>query len=71
LSSSSSSDQTSKASWKSLLRGPPKCKHGYVCVKRVVKKGGPNFKKQFWSCPILPAEELVKGPKCQFFQWMS
>ncbi|CAG0920372.1 unnamed protein product [Notodromas monacha] len=44
-------------SWKSLLTGPPKCKHGFVCVRRVVKKPGPNLKREFWSCPIMPVEE--------------
>ncbi|CAG0924299.1 unnamed protein product, partial [Notodromas monacha] len=57
-------------SWKSLLTGPPKCKHGFVCVRRVVKKPGPNLKREFWSCPIMPVEEVDKGPKCSFFLWI-
>ncbi|CAG8504321.1 2544_t:CDS:1 [Diversispora eburnea] len=41
-----------------------KCNHGDLAILRVVKKGGQNHGRKFYSCPHFP-----KGASCDYFCW--
>ena len=59
--------------WKTILKGPeppPLCKgHNEPCVKRTVKKEGPNLGKQFYCCSRPEGHKNNKEARCQFFKW--
>lgn len=73
--SSSKSTVNTDASlfWKSLLKGPeppPLCSsHNEPCVKRTVKKEGPNLGRQFYCCSRPEGHKSNPEARCQFFKW--
>ncbi|XP_044067369.1 DNA-(apurinic or apyrimidinic site) lyase 2 [Siniperca chuatsi] len=61
--------------WKSVLHGPPpppSCKvHGEPCVRRTVKKEGPNMGKQFFVCARPQGHTSNPEARCNFFAWVE
>lgn len=61
--------------WKELLKGPPKpplCNgHQEPCVRRKVKKEGPNFGKEFFVCARPAGSKGNKAASCNHFQWIK
>lgn len=60
--------------WKTLFKGQapaPKCKrHGEECVRRTVKKPGPNFRREFYACARPTGRADDPEASCNFFQWV-
>lgn len=61
--------------WKQLLKGPPKpplCDgHREPCVRRKVKKEGPNFGKEFYVCARPAGSKGNTAARCNHFQWVE
>ena len=61
--------------WKRLLKGPPKpplCDgHREPCVRRKVKKEGPNFGKEFFVCARPAGSKGNTAARCNHFQWIE
>ena len=59
--------------WKQLLKGPqkpPLCEgHREPCVRRKVKKDGPNFGKEFFVCARPAGSKDNTAARCDHFQW--
>ena len=75
LASKPSKNSNTQASlfWKKLLKGPeplPLCSgHNEECVKRTVKKEGPNYGRQFYCCARPEGHKSNPEARCQFFKW--
>ena len=67
------SNQEASNFWKKLLKGPkppPLCSgHNEECVKRTVKKEGPNLGRQFYCCNRPEGHKTNPDARCQFFKW--
>ncbi|XP_070558542.1 DNA-(apurinic or apyrimidinic site) endonuclease 2-like isoform X1 [Ptychodera flava] len=63
------------AQWKNVLRGPrppPLCKgHQEPAVLRTVKKSGPNYGKQFYTCARPEGRKTDKEARCDYFIWVK
>ena len=61
--------------WQQLLKGPqkpPLCSgHQEPCVRRKVKKDGPNFGKEFFVCARPAGSKGNKAASCNHFQWID
>lgn len=61
--------------WQQLLKGPPKpplCDgHQEPCVRRKVKKEGPNFGKEFFVCARPAGSKGNMAARCNHFQWIE
>ncbi|XP_068608408.1 DNA-(apurinic or apyrimidinic site) endonuclease 2 [Brachionichthys hirsutus] len=75
LSVERSSTERGASFWKSVLRGPPPppaCKvHGEPCVRRTVKKEGPNMGRQFFVCARPQGRASNPDARCNFFAWVD
>ena len=61
--------------WQQLLKGPqkpPLCEgHQEPCVRRKVKKDGPNFGKEFFVCARPAGSKSNMAARCNHFQWVD
>ena len=61
--------------WQQLLKGPqkpPLCDgHREPCVRRKVKKDGPNLGKEFFVCARPAGSKGNMAARCNHFQWME
>ena len=61
--------------WQQLLKGPqkpPLCDgHQEPCIRRKVKKDGPNFGKEFFVCARPAGSKGNKAARCNHFQWIE
>lgn len=61
--------------WQQLLKGPqkpPLCEgHREPCVRRKVKKDGPNFGKEFFVCARPAGAKGNTAARCNHFQWIG
>ena len=69
------STQSVSQQWKALFRQepPPLCSgHKLPCIKRKVKKAGPQQGREFYACPkssVGPSDHPES--RCNYFQWVS
>ncbi|XP_070558543.1 DNA-(apurinic or apyrimidinic site) endonuclease 2-like isoform X2 [Ptychodera flava] len=63
------------AQWKNVLRGPrppPLCKgHQEPAVLKTVKKSGPNYGRQFYTCARPEGRKTDKEARCDYFIWVK
>lgn len=61
--------------WQQLLKGPqkpPLCSgHQEPCVRRKVKKDGPNFGREFFVCARPAGSKGNMAARCDHFQWIG
>lgn len=61
--------------WQQLLKGPqkpPLCSgHQEPCVRRKVKKDGPNFGREFFVCARPAGSKGNTAASCNHFQWIE
>ena len=73
LSTETPSNKEACVFWKKLLKGPepmPLCSgHNEECVKRTVKKEGPNLGRHFYCCARPEGHKTNPEARCQFFKW--
>lgn len=64
-----------KEIWKNILRGPPELPlctgHREPCVLRTVKKEGPNYRRQFFTCARPIGHSTNPEARCNYFKWVT